>query len=259
VYTSGDYEFDTGVLGHDEDVKIYQVKPGLSPGLADALSLPAGPSFHFVLNDSVYGDNRIPPRGFTNAAFEALQMPPVAYSYADAQYWDDTFYALPNTAKNVSVRLYYQTVSKEYVEFLQDENETNTAGDELYAAWDANGRGAPVLMAEASTPVDIVTAIDDRGTHAGLQYALGRPSPNPFQGRASFQYSLAAPGPVRLEVYDLRGRRVRVLDDEIRPAGRYTMHWDGRDDRGRGLASGVYFLRLRAGIYESAQRIVLVR
>lgn len=257
VYTSGAYDFATGVLDHDEDVKIYQIKPGFSPALADFLQLPAGPSFHFVLNDTTYSDNRIPPRGFTNANFESLGMPPVAYTYEDGQYWDDTFYALPNTAKSVTVRVYYQAVSKEYVEFLKAENTTNTAGDDLYALWDANGRGAPNLMAEKTVTVEVVTAVGD--DESKLSYALGRTAPNPFGNRTSFEFALPQPGHVQLEVYDVRGRRVRVLENEIRPAGRFVMHWDGRDDRGSELAAGVYFVRYRANEFETSQRMVLVR
>jgi hypothetical protein len=257
VYVSGDYDFDTGLLEHDSDAKIYEIKPGLSPGLASAIGLSAGPSFHFVLNDSVYVDNRIPPRGFTNAAFSALQMPPVDHAYADGQYWDDTHYDLPNTAATVEVRLYYQTVSKEYVEFLRDENTTTNDGQAFYDAWAAHGHGAPALMAAATTGVDVLTAIDRNPDQ--LSYSLGRLAPNPFQARSSFQYSLAKPGLVQLEVYDVRGRRVRTLEDEIKPSGVYTQHWDGKDDQGGVLASGVYFLRFRSGTYSSSERVVLVR
>jgi hypothetical protein len=122
----------------------------LSPALAAALGLPAGPSFHFVLNDTVTFDNRIPPRGFTNAAFAEIQSAPVGYAYADGQYWDDTLYDLPASVASVTVRLYYQTLSKEYVEFLRDENDTNSAGQALYDAWVAHGRSQPVLMAETT-------------------------------------------------------------------------------------------------------------
>lgn len=257
VYTSGSYDFATGELDHDADVKIYQIKPGFSPALASALQLPAGPSFHFVLNDSVYGDNRIPPRGFTNAAFEALQMPPVDHVYADGQYWDDTYYALPNTAVNVNVKVYYQAVSKEYVDFLLAENTTNDAGQRLYDLWSAHGRGAPEIMAETTVPVEILTSTEPTGSI--VSNALSPLAPNPFAGRASFSFAIAKPGRVDLAVFDVRGRRVRMLEDEIRPAGRYTMHWDGRDDRGSELAAGVYFLRLQSGDFVASERTVLVR
>jgi hypothetical protein len=149
-FESGAYDPASGVLTEDAQAKVYEIKPGLSPALAAALGLPAGPSFHFVLNDTVTFDNRIPPRGFTNAAFAEIQSAPVGYAYADGQYWDDTLYDLPASVTSVTVRLYYQTLSKEYVEFLRDENDTNSAGHALYDAWVAHGRSQPVLMAETT-------------------------------------------------------------------------------------------------------------
>jgi PKD repeat protein len=146
IYESGAYDTATGVLTHDADAKIYEIKPGISGSLSPVVSLPAGPSFHFVINDTVYSDNRIPPRGFTNAAYDSIQSPPVGYSYADGQYWDDTYYSLPATAARVIVNLYYQTTSKEYVEFLRDENVTNDWGTVLYNLWMNNGMAAPVAM-----------------------------------------------------------------------------------------------------------------
>lgn len=150
VYESAAYDAATGVLTHDADAKIYEIKPGISAALSGVLGLPAGPSFHFVLNNEVYSDNRIPPRGFTNAAFTAIQSPVVDYSYADGQHWDDTSYDIPATAARVDVTLYYQTTSKEYVEFLRDENVTNDKGQVLYDLWAANGKSAPVAMATAT-------------------------------------------------------------------------------------------------------------
>jgi hypothetical protein len=114
VYESGAYDAATAVLTKDDDIKVYEIKPGLSPAVAGALGLPAGESFHFVLNDTVYADNRIPPRGYTYAKFETIQSPPVAYTYADSQYWDETTYVLPPEANFVEVRLYYQGTTKEY-------------------------------------------------------------------------------------------------------------------------------------------------
>jgi hypothetical protein len=150
VYESGAYDGDTAVLSHDADAKIYEIKPGISEEIAPVVNLPAGPSFHFVLNNMVYSDNRIPPRGFTNAAFEAVQSPPVNYSYADGQYWDTTIYNLPGSTASVEAKLYYQTTSKEYIEFLRDENYTDQWGQTMYDLWAANGMSKPELMTSAS-------------------------------------------------------------------------------------------------------------
>ena len=146
IYESGHYDYNTGILTHDADAKIYEIKPGIDNLMAGITELPEGPSFHFVLNNKIFSDNRIPPRGFTNAAFANIQSPPVEYSYADGQYWDDTQYILPFTTDSISVTLFYQTLSKEYVEFLRDENVTNEAGNILYNLWDTHGKSAPETM-----------------------------------------------------------------------------------------------------------------
>jgi hypothetical protein len=146
IYESGAYDPNTAILTHDPDAKIYEIKPGLTAGLADILGLTAGPSFHFAVNDTIYSDNRIPPRGFSNANFEMVQSPPVAYSYADGQYWDETDYELPPSVVEVISTLYYQTTSKEYIEFLRDENVTDESGDVLYDLWANHGKSSPVVM-----------------------------------------------------------------------------------------------------------------
>ncbi len=132
------------------DTKVYEAQLGLDMAIASATGLPEGPSFHFVLNNKVYKDNRIPPRGFTNAAFEAVQAAPVAATYADGQYWDDTQFRIPPGATSAEVSVYYQTAGKEYIEFLRDENRTNDAGDTLYEQWELTGMSPPVLMRQAS-------------------------------------------------------------------------------------------------------------
>lgn len=146
IYESGAYDSDSAVLTHDADVKIYEIKLGISNELSPTVGIAAGPSFHFVLNDSVFKDNRIPPRGFTNANFDSIQSPPVAYVYADGQYWDETSYLIPGNAAKAVATLYYQSTSKEYVEFLRDENVTDTTGQLLYDSWTASGKSAPVVM-----------------------------------------------------------------------------------------------------------------
>jgi hypothetical protein len=154
-YTSGAYDTATAILNHDTDIKVYETKPGISPGLATALGLPSGPSFHFVLNDTIYKDNRIPPRGFTNANFEMIQSAPIGYSYPDGQYWDVTQYTLPFPPEAVRATLYYQTTSKEYIEFLRNENITDDWGQTMYDLWEEYGKSQPELMDSISWGVPI--------------------------------------------------------------------------------------------------------
>ena len=64
--------------------------------------------------------------------------------------------------------------------------------------------------------------------------------PNPFNAGTRLFYRLSDPGPVRLEVFNVLGQRVRTLVDEFRKAGSYQVHWDARDQGGAPAAAGVY-------------------
>ncbi|MDT8324612.1 MAG: FlgD immunoglobulin-like domain containing protein, partial [Bacteroidota bacterium] len=83
--------------------------------------------------------------------------------------------------------------------------------------------------------------------------SLGENYPNPFpaQGVTRIPYALAQQGIARLAVYDMLGRRVRVLADGLHAAGGHTVRWDGTDTRGGTLPAGVYTVRL-----ETAQNIL---
>jgi hypothetical protein len=145
VAERGAYSETTADLA-TSDTKVYEAKLGPDAALAALAGLPEGPSFHFALNNKYYKDNRIPPRGFTNAAFALVQALPVGAGYADGQYWDDTVFRVPPTATSAMVSVYYQTASKEYLTFLRDENHTNDAGDLVYEQWELTGKSPPVLM-----------------------------------------------------------------------------------------------------------------
>jgi hypothetical protein len=255
VYESGAYDMATGVLTHDADLKLYEIKPGISTRLASLLGLEAGPSFHFVLNDSIYFDNRIPPRGFTNAAFEAIQSPPVGHSYSDGQYSDTSTYVLPTGAVEAEVFLYYQSTSKEYIEFLRDENTTDDTGQRLYDSWVAHGRAAPVVMADDLILLD-VTGVGDAPEPVT---ALYQNYPNPFNPATKIRYTLAQDGPVLMRIYNPQGRLVRTLVNEALPAGGHEVHWDATDDQGQRVASGVYYCILKTQAEQLRRKMTLVK
>lgn len=145
VREHGRYDFKNAELFGD-DTKVYEAKHGIGEELSELTGVPAGKSFHLALNNVVFSDNRIPPRGFTNEGFHEVQAEPVAYHYEDGQHWDDTEYAIPAGAARAVVVLYFQTSSKEYIEFLRDANVTNDRGEVLYDLWQQLGRSAPVDM-----------------------------------------------------------------------------------------------------------------
>jgi len=89
--------------------------------------------------------------------------------------------------------------------------------------------------------------------------ALRSNRPNPFSGATEIGLALARPGQVRLAVYDVRGRLVRVLEDRSLPAGFHDVTWDGTDSSGQPVPAGVYFSRLEAGDVRQTRKMVLLR
>ncbi len=83
--------------------------------------------------------------------------------------------------------------------------------------------------------------------------------PNPFSTVTQFEITVEEPGPVRVGVYDIAGRRVRLLDGGVREPGTYGLSWDGRDAAGALVASGVYFYRVENKIAVPARRMLLLR
>lgn len=83
--------------------------------------------------------------------------------------------------------------------------------------------------------------------------------PNPFNTMTSIRYVLPEPSEVRLEVFDILGRRVAILLDDEKPAGEYNTTWDGCTDLGIQLASGLYTCRLSAGELTKTRKMIILR
>jgi hypothetical protein len=90
-------------------------------------------------------------------------------------------------------------------------------------------------------------------------FFLGQPVPNPSAGTMTIRFGLAAAGEHTLLVYDVAGRRVRLLSSGVAGAGPQTVHWDGRDDLGNPVASGVYVYRLSSPAGERVERATVLR
>ncbi len=83
--------------------------------------------------------------------------------------------------------------------------------------------------------------------------------PNPFNPRTVIAYTVTNPGPVQVTIHDVSGRRVATLDRSERPAGRHELIWEGRDDNGKLLGSGVYFVRVESAGEVRARKISLLK
>lgn len=259
TFSSGEYDAASGHIREDAQLKVYEARPGTSPQLARALGIPAGHSFLSAFNDTFYFDNRIPPRGYREAAFRERRAQPVGYRYEDGQYWDETRYVMPPSTRSVEVRVYYQLVSGEFAAFLHDENvgnpyDWNQWGEKVYEGW--RRHGAPVLMVQQSV------IVSTREPHlppvmeaeAPLEFVLAQNYPNPFNAETTIEFLITNTAEVRLDVFDIRGQLVATLVSGTLTSGLHARRFDGGE-----IASGVYFYRLTVAGARWSRRMLLVK
>ena len=91
------------------------------------------------------------------------------------------------------------------------------------------------------------------------QNSLQMSYPNPFNPATTIEYAVAVRGMVNLEIFNLKGQRVRTLIQEHQPPGRYQVVWKGRDNSGQIVSSGPYFYRLTTGDYQSVKKMLLIK
>jgi hypothetical protein len=185
VWRSGEWDPATGALAPDPQLKVYEVRPGIwdlnGTGECDTDDAVGNPLFHFVLNDCIALDNRIPPEGFSG--MNDIETRPVNYSYPETApgsgvlvNFDITEYAVSVPASEagdltVEATLRYQTASDDYVRFLRDEAVANgfpddciprstgmptmSRGELLFDIWTRYDRSPPIAAATASTTVTV--------------------------------------------------------------------------------------------------------
>lgn len=106
--------------------------------------------------------------------------------------------------------------------------------------------------------LDIVTDIDEHGL-LPREFELSQNFPNPFNPSTTISYSVPRASYVSLVVYNLLGQRIATLVDAVIPPGRYETEWNGRDENGVSVSSGIYFYHLGAGDYSETLKMVLMK
>ncbi len=105
---------------------------------------------------------------------------------------------------------------------------------------------------------DVVTAVDD-ALEVPAEFGLSQNYPNPFNAKTTIHFSLGGPGEVTLSVFDLLGRRIRVLQSGFLNAGAHSIVWDGANEAGKVVASGIYFYRLESPEGSRTMRMLLLK
>lgn len=158
--------------------RIYEIKLGLTPGFAQSLGRPdlAGEGFHFILNNRVFKDNRIPPRGWKQSVYESKNILPVGLTYAPGAYAASEEFVLPAGTTQVSIDLLFQAASGEYLDFL--EQNANVAVPDAVVGQPVNwGQTVGTLRDNLNLDAPVVmrnTIVDIPGGTGGLHLPLIR-------------------------------------------------------------------------------------
>jgi len=88
---------------------------------------------------------------------------------------------------------------------------------------------------------------------------LGQNYPNPFNPETNIAFSLAETGQTSLEIYNIRGQKIKTLANNILEEGEHILHWSGNDDSGKPVSSGIYFYKLKNGRYTSTKKMILMK
>jgi hypothetical protein len=108
-----------------------------------------------------------------------------------------------------------------------------------------------------SNPVVVLGSLEVQSTPT--EFALLQNYPNPFNPETTIKYNLAEGTNVGLRIYNIVGQVVRTLVSERQSAGRYQVRWDGTDDRGSAVSSGIYFYQVSAGKFRDVKRLMLLK
>lgn len=131
-----------------------------------------------------------------------------------------------------------------------------SGGGGAVVAWTDTRKGTDVDIYAMQVAAIVTTGVPD-STPPGL--ALRRPGPNPARGSVTLRFSLPAPAPARLTIFDASGRLVRVLASGAQSGGEHVLAWDLRDQAGHDVPSRVYFARLETEGHTLTEKLVTVR
>jgi len=108
-------------------------------------------------------------------------------------------------------------------------------------------------------PVLVTPSANEDPNLVPFTTALDKNYPNPFNPETTIRFSTKEAGQVRLSIYNLKGQLIRNLVDENKAAGQHRVIWNGKDDRGSNVASGIYFYRMDATNYSATKKMMLMK
>jgi len=97
------------------------------------------------------------------------------------------------------------------------------------------------------------------GAETPSAYNLAQNFPNPFNPSTTIRYDMKEKGLVRIKIYNVAGALVRTLVDDMKDTGAYSILWDGRNNAGTAVASGIYFYKMETKDFSQTKKMVMLR
>ncbi len=110
-----------------------------------------------------------------------------------------------------------------------------------------------------SVSLDYTTDVSDGESGLPNKFALYQNFPNPFNPSTRIKYDLKQETNIKLKIFNILGQKVRSLVNDVQPAGRYNVTWDGTDDSGKLVSSGIYLYRIFADDFISTKKLILLK
>ncbi|MEE9170827.1 MAG: T9SS type A sorting domain-containing protein, partial [bacterium] len=115
------------------------------------------------------------------------------------------------------------------------------------------------VLPRSTADIEITTAVDAAEmSEIPREFSLAQNYPNPFNGETIVDFAVPRQSQISLKIYDVTGRLIRILMDGAVPSGMYRHQWNGRDNSGERVGSGIYFYRLSGPGFSKTGKMVLI-
>jgi len=120
-------------------------------------------------------------------------------------------------------------------------------------------RTATYYSQPVNSVIDQSTDVDEDQDNLPTSFALDQNYPNPFNPVTTIAYQVPQPAHVLIDIFNVSGQRVRTLVNRTQAAGNHMVDWDGKDNLGRAVSSGMYIYRMAAGEFTQSKKMVLLK
>jgi mono/diheme cytochrome c family protein len=252
------YEPHHDLITRPDQVQIYE------PVMGDVYG---NPTFTLLRANRFLKDNRLPPMGFnsSHSAYDSTAIYGLALEDPDfnrdqdveGNGADQIHYRIPVMGTGpftVTASAHYQTITPR---FQADLESYDTPEVQHFAGMYAAADKTPSLLGRLEFTAGSMSAVPEDGLPSPLR--LNQNVPNPFNPATVISYELRTAGPVQVTIHDVSGRLVRRLFSGQLAAGMHHVNWNGTDDRGGAVASGIYLYRVQSGAWQESRAMSLVR